>query len=196
MRQASLKRYTTETNISVTLSLEGTGRVEVTTGSGFLDHMLTLFARHGGFDLQLSCAGDTVVDYHHTTEDCGIVLGQAFAQALGDGRGITRYGSFLLPMDEALVLVVLDISGRCHLSYGLTPPTQKVGDFDTELVQEFMLGLCRSLGLTLHVKQLDGTNAHHILEAAFKGLGRAMGIAVSLDAKNNGQIPSTKGVLL
>lgn len=195
-RKSTITRNTTETQIKLTLSLDGAGKSTILTGSGFLDHMLTLLARHGRFDLSLACQGDTQVDYHHTTEDCGIALGQAFREALGDGRGITRYGSFLLPMDEALVLVALDISGRCHLSYDLTLPAQKVGDFDTELAEEFMLGLCRSLGLTLHIRQLAGQNTHHILEAAFKGLGRALAIAVSQDAKGQGEIPSSKGVLL
>lgn len=196
MRQASLKRETAETRIAITLSLDGTGMAEIATGCGFLDHMLILFAKHGRFDLTLACAGDTYVDDHHTVEDCGIALGQAFRQALGDGRGITRYGSFLLPMDETLVLTALDISGRSGLSYDLHPPAQKVGTFDTELAEEFMLGLCRSLGLTLHLRQLAGSNSHHILEAAFKGLGRAMAQAVAIDPNTAGEIPSSKGVLL
>ncbi len=195
-RTATITRKTAETDIRLTLVLDGTGEPRIDTGCGFLDHMLTLFARHGRFDLALTCRGDARVDYHHTTEDCGIALGQAFKEALGDGRGIARYGSFLLPMDEALVLAALDISGRCHLSYGLTPTAQKVGEFDTELAQEFFLGLCRNLGLTLHLTQFAGENAHHILEAAFKGLGRALAQAVSIDAKGAGEIPSTKGMLL
>ena len=193
MRQATVNRNTAETRIALSLLLEGSGRTEITTGCGFLDHMLRLFAAHGRFDLCLSCQGDIQVDAHHTTEDCGIVLGQAFAQALGDGRGIARYGSFLLPMDEALVMVALDISGRCHLAYDLEPAAQRVGDFDTELMREFLLGFCRNLGLTLHVRQLAGHNAHHLLEAAMKGLGRAMRMAVTLDGD---AIPSTKGMLL
>ena len=196
MRQATIARKTAETNITLSLSLDGSGQAEIATGCGFLDHMLTLLAKHGRFDLRLVCQGDTQVDDHHTVEDCGIVLGQAFAKALGDGRGITRYGSFLLPMDEALVLISLDISGRCHLGYGLTPPAQKVGTFDTELAQEFMLALCRSLGLTLHLVQMAGTNSHHILEAAFKGLGRALAIAVAIDPRGADEIPSSKGMLL
>lgn len=196
MRQATLARDTAETRIALTLALDGTGSSTLLTGVGFLDHMLTLFAKHGRFDLQLTCDGDTVVDDHHTVEDCGIALGQAFAKALGDGRGITRYGSYLLPMDEALVLVALDISGRCHLTYDVVLPAQKVGTFDTELAEEFLLGLCRSLGLTLHVKQLAGHNTHHILEAVFKGLGRAMAMAVAIDARAAGEIPSSKGLLL
>lgn len=196
MRQASIERNTSETQIRAALLLEGRGDASVDTGCGFLDHMLTLLARHGGFDLSLTCRGDTRVDYHHTVEDCGIALGQAFAKALGERKGITRYGSFLLPMDEALVQVALDISGRCHLSYGLRPPTQKVGDFDTELAREFMLGLCRAMGLTLHLTQLAGENSHHILEAAYKGLGRALAIAVAVDPRQEGRVPSTKGVLV
>ncbi len=195
-RTANIDRKTTETNIALALALDGMGNASINTGCGFLDHMLTLFARHGRFDLTLTCSGDTRVDYHHTTEDCGIALGQAFAKALGDSRGIVRYGNILLPMDEALVMAALDISGRCYLAYGLSPTAQKVGDFDTELAQEFFMGFCRSLGLTLHLRQLAGENAHHILEAAFKGVGRALAQAVSIDAKGADQIPSTKGILL
>jgi Imidazoleglycerol-phosphate dehydratase len=195
MRQATISRRTAETDIHLTLSLNGKGKAEVATGCGFLDHMLTLFTVHGSFDLTLSCIGDTQVDFHHTTEDIGIVLGCAFAEALGDKRGITRYGSLLLPMDEALVLVALDISGRNCLSYDLAIPSQKVGTFDTELTQEFFLGLCRSMGLTLHIKMLGGINSHHIIEAAFKGLGRALGQAVAIDEKNANIVPSTKGIL-
>lgn len=195
MRQATITRNTTETRITLTLRVDGGGEADIQTGCGFLDHMLTLFARHGCFDLTLRCDGDTRVDDHHTVEDCGIALGQALREALGDFRGITRYGSFLLPMDEALVLVALDISGRSCLAYGLSPLAQKVGTFDTELVREFMLALCRNLEMTLHLKQLAGTNAHHIIEAAYKGLGRALAIAVSLDPRQAGKIPSTKGVI-
>ena len=195
-RRGTINRKTAETDIALTLALDGAGEARVSTGCGFLDHMLAQLTRHGRFDLQLTCRGDAQVDYHHITEDCGIALGQAFAQALGDGRGIARYGSFLLPMDEALVLAALDISGRCHLSYELAPAAQTVGDFDTELVQEFFWGLCRGLGLTLHLRQLAGGNAHHILEAAFKGVGRALCLAVEMDARAAGRIPSTKGVLL
>lgn len=197
MREATITRKTAETDIALTLTLDGTAQAaDIQTGVGFLDHMLTLFARHGRFGLSLRCDGDTQVDDHHTVEDCGIALGQAFARALGEGRGITRYGSCLLPMDEALVMVALDISGRCCLRYSLTPPAQKVGTFDVELAPEFLLGLCRSLGLTLHVRQLDGTNTHHILEAAFKGLGHALAQAVAIDPHAADAIPSTKGVLL
>ena len=195
MRTAAIRRDTKETQIELTLNLDGAGTSQIATGCGFLDHMLTLFARHGDFDLSVTCQGDTQVDYHHTVEDIGIVLGQAFADALGDKRGIRRYGSFLLPMDEALVLCALDLSGRCSLNYDAQIPTEKVGDFDTELVEEFLWGLCRSLCLTLHVKQLAGTNSHHIIEAMFKGLGRAMSQACSIDETFRDEIPSTKGVL-
>lgn len=195
MRTGSISRKTAETDITLSLNLDGTGKSELTTGIGFFDHMLTLLSRHGSFDLTLSCKGDLMVDGHHTVEDVGICLGAALREALGDKRGITRYGSFLLPMDEALVLTALDISGRAHLSYGLTIPTQKVGAFDTELTEEFLLGLCRSMGLTLHVKQLAGTNSHHIIEAAFKGLGRSLQQAVAIDAAHADEVPSTKGML-
>jgi len=195
MRSASIDRKTSETNISLTLNLDGTGKTEIATGVGFLDHMLTLFARHGRFDLTVTCAGDTHVDDHHTVEDIAIVLGSALAEALGNKAGITRYGSFLLPMDEALVLCALDISGRATLRYGLNPPSQKVGTFDTELVEEFFMGFTRAAGVTLHLRQLDGTNSHHILEAAFKGFGRALRQAVAIDPALNGEIPSTKGVI-
>ena len=195
MRTGTIARKTAETDIALTLSLDGAGKSVISTGVGFLDHMLTLFARHGSFDLDVSCKGDLAVDGHHSVEDIGICLGQAFREALGNKRGIVRYGSFLLPMDEALVLVALDISGRAHLSYGLSIPAQKVGEFDTELVEEFLLGFCRSMGLTLHVKQLAGTNSHHIIEAAFKGLGRALKQAAAVDKDHADEIPSTKGIL-
>ncbi|HIV86559.1 MAG TPA: imidazoleglycerol-phosphate dehydratase HisB [Candidatus Pygmaiobacter gallistercoris] len=194
MRQATVARKTNETDIQLTLTLEGeTSRID--TGCGFLDHMLELFARHGGFGLELSCKGDTRVDYHHTVEDIGIVLGEAFRQALGDKRGINRYGSFLLPMDEALVLVAVDLSGRTTCCCELQLPAPKVGDFDTELGEEFFLGFCRGGEFTLHLRQLAGKNTHHILEAAFKGFGRAMAIAVALDSRHPDTLPSTKGVL-
>ena len=195
MRQSAITRKTAETDVSLTLNLDGTGRSSVDTGVGFLDHMLTLFARHGRFDLTVTCRGDTYVDDHHSTEDVGIALGDAFRDALGDKRGITRYGSELLPMDEALVLCAVDISGRCTLRYGLTPPAQKVGTFDTELAEEFFMAFCRAAAVTLHLRQLDGTNTHHILEAAFKGFGRAMRKAVAVDDAAAGEIPSTKGVI-
>ncbi|MBQ3277263.1 MAG: imidazoleglycerol-phosphate dehydratase HisB [Oscillospiraceae bacterium] len=195
MRSAEIKRKTAETDVALTLSLDGTGRTDIATGVGFLDHMLTLFARHGRFDLTVRCQGDTWVDGHHSVEDVGIVLGEAFAAAVGDKRGIGRYGSMLLPMDEALVLCAVDISGRSMLRYSLQLPAARVGDFDTELAEEFFLAFTRSAGVTLHLRQLDGTNTHHILEAAFKGFGRALRQACALDPSLGDEIPSTKGVL-
>lgn len=195
MRSATINRKTAETDIQLTLTLDGSGTSTIDSGCGFLDHMLTLFSRHGGFDVTLSCKGDTNVDDHHSCEDIGIALGSAFKAALGDFRGICRYGSMLLPMDEALVQVVLDVSGRACLVFDMPLPTQKVGTFDTELVEEFFLGFCRNLGLTLHLHEIAGSNTHHIIEAAFKGFGRALSQAVAIDAKNPNVIPSTKGVL-
>ena len=195
MRTAEINRKTNETDIKLTLNLDGTGRSEIATGCGFLDHMLTLFARHGGFDLTVSCKGDTYVDYHHTVEDIGIALGDAFKSALGDMRGITRYGSFILPMDEALIMTAVDISGRAHLSYDLIIPAQKVGDFDTELAEEFYLGFVRHAAVTLHIKELSGTNSHHIIEGAFKSVARSLAAAVKIDENRRDEIPSTKGVL-
>ena len=195
MRTAEINRKTNETDIKLRLNLDGTGKSEINTGCGFLDHMLTLFARHGGFDLTVSCKGDTKVDYHHTVEDIGIALGDAFKSALGDMRGITRYGSFILPMDESLIMTAVDISGRSHLSYGLTIPAQKVGDFDTELTEEFYLGFVRHSAITLHIKQLSGTNSHHIIEGAFKSVARSLAAAVKIDENHKNEIPSTKGVL-
>jgi imidazoleglycerol-phosphate dehydratase len=195
MRTATIARKTAETYITLTLTLEGTGKADARTGVGFLDHMLTLFARHGHFDLAVTCQGDNQVDDHHSVEDIAIALGTAFAQALGDKRGIVRYGSMLLPMDEALVLCAVDISGRSCLRYGLTIPTQKVGTFDTELVEEFFTAFTRAAGVTLHLRQLDGTNTHHIIEAAFKGFGRALSQAAAIDQAYADEIPSTKGVL-
>ena len=196
MRNFEINRETRETDISLYLELDGTGKSEISTGCGFMDHMLTLFASHGCFDLNVSCDGDVEVDYHHSVEDIGICLGKAFAAALGDCRGITRYGSMLLPMDEALIMTAVDISGRDCLVYGLDIPTEKVGDFDTELVEEFMIAFVRNAGITLHVKQLAGTNSHHIIEGAFKSLARALRIAVAIDEKRAGEIPSTKGNLI
>jgi len=195
MRTAELTRTTAETDIRLSLALDGTGKSSVDTGCGFLDHMLTLFARHGRFDLTLTCKGDVNVDYHHTTEDVGIVLGQAFALSLGEKRGIRRYGSMLLPMDEALILCAVDLSGRAHLEYALDIPTQKVGDFDTELTKEFFLGFVRSAACTLHLRQMAGENSHHIIEGAFKAFGRAMREAVAVDEAFRDEIPSTKGML-
>ena len=195
MRTAEIARKTAETDIRLTLALDGSGRSEIDSGCGFLDHMLTLVARHGRFDLTLKCDGDTNVDYHHTTEDIGIVLGQAFAEALGDKRGIRRYGSMLLPMDEALILCALDLSGRAYLGYELDIPTEKVGDFDTELTKEFFYGFARSAAATLHLRQVAGENSHHIIEGAFKAFGRAMKEAVAIDEAYRDEIPSTKGLL-
>ena len=196
MRKALIKRDTTETKIVLSLELDGTGRHEIDTGCGFLDHMLELFARHGRFDLTVKCDGDMRVDAHHTTEDIAIVLGRAFDQALGERRGINRYGYTILPMDEALILAAVDISGRACLGYGLEIPAQKVGDFDTELTKEFLLALTRSLGAAIHVRQLAGENSHHIIEGTFKALARAMRQAVAIDGQFPGEIPSTKGTIV
>ena len=193
MRVSERTRNTAETKIQLKLNLDGTGKADIDTGVGFLNHMLTLFAAHGKFDLTVKCAGDVEVDDHHSVEDIGICLGQAFQAALGDKRGITRYGSFLLPMDEALILSAVDISGRSCLCYGLNIPTEKIGTFDTELVEEFFLGFTRNCPMSLHLRQLAGTNSHHIVEGAFKSVGRALKAAVALDGSND--IPSTKGVL-
>lgn len=195
MRTAELKRVTAETDIVLSVNLDGSGTSSVATGCGFLDHMLTLFARHGRFDLSVACRGDTDVDYHHTTEDIGIVLGGAFAQALGEKRGIRRYGSMLLPMDEALLLCALDLSGRAYLGWDLEIPTQKVGDFDTELTKEFFWGFTRAAACTLHLRSLAGENSHHIIEGAFKAFGRALRQAVAIEEAYRDEIPSTKGTL-
>ena len=195
MRQATVDRKTNETNVSVALILEGHGRADIQTGVGFMDHMLQLFCYHGNFDLAIRCAGDTQVDDHHSVEDIGIALGMAFSQALGDKAGIARYGNFLLPMDEALVLCAVDLSGRDALGYQVQIPTEKVGAFDTELVKEFMLAFARNLKAAIHFHQLAGENSHHIIEAMFKGLGRCMGQAVGMDAARVGQVPSSKGTL-
>ena len=195
MRSAEIKRKTAETDISLTLELDGSGKGSIRSGCGFLDHMLTLFAAHGGFDLALSCTGDTYVDYHHTVEDIGIALGKAFCMALGEKRGICRYGSIILPMDEALLLAAVDLSGRDCLGYALAIPTEKVGDFDTELTREFWLGFVRNTGCSLHLRSLAGDNSHHIIEGAFKAAARAIKAAVKLDPDAADVIPSTKGVL-
>ena len=195
MRYAEIVRNTAETKINLTLNLDGTGNGDNSTGVGFLDHMLVLFAKHGRFDLTVSCQGDTWVDDHHTTEDVGIALGQAFKQALGDKKGITRYGNMILPMDEALILTAVDLSGRGYLGYDLQIPTQKVGTFDTELVEEFWLGFVRNAEATLHIRQMAGTNSHHIMEGAFKSAGRSLRAAVAIEAAFADEIPSTKGVL-
>lgn len=195
MRTSEIKRSTAETQIELKVDLDGTGKYDIDTGCGFLDHMLVLFARHGRFDLTVKCNGDTNVDYHHTVEDIGIVLGQAFAEALGNMAGIKRYGDIILPMDESLIMCAVDISGRAHLSLDLGSMPPKVGDFDTELVSEFLLGFVRNSKMTLHVNKLYGTNTHHIIEGSFKALGRVLSQAVSIDEKYIGEIPSTKGVL-
>lgn len=195
MRNAEIIRKTAETDITLSLSLDGDGKGTIDTGCGFLDHMLTLFSRHGSFDLNVKCIGDTQVDYHHTAEDIAICLGDAFKKALGDMKGITRYGSFILPMDESLILTAVDISGRSYLGYGLDIPTEKVGDFDTELTREFFEAFVRHAGVTLHIKQLSGYNSHHIIEGTFKSFARTMKQAVAIDEKNKDKIPSTKGVL-
>ena len=212
MRTANITRQTAETDITLTLNLDGEGKSTIDSGCGFLDHMLTLFAKHGGFDLTLTCVGDTYVDDHHTVEDIGISLGLAFSQALGDKKGITRYGSCVLPMDETLVLSAVDLSGRDFLGYALPIPdekvniqdglsmdlpipTKQVGSFDTELVEEFWLGFVRNAGATLHIRLLTGTNSYHIIEGTFKSVARTLRDAVAIDARFADAIPSTKGVL-
>ena len=195
MRTAQINRKTAETDISLKLNLDGKGKSLIASGCGFLDHMLILFARHAGVDLELSCKGDTFVDYHHTAEDIGICLGQAVKGALGDKRGIVRYGSMLLPMDEALILTAVDISGRGVLRFGLDIPAEKVGDFDTELVKEFFLAFVRESDITVHIRQLDGENSHHIIEGTFKSFARSLRQAVATDEKFKDEIPSTKGVI-
>ena len=195
MRSATIARKTGETDISLTLNLDGKGESSIQTGCGFLDHMLTLFAKHGRFDLSISCKGDTEVDDHHTVEDIGISLGKAFQEALGEKRGIVRYGNMILPMDEALILSAADLSGRGHLSYALDIPTEKVGTFDTELVEEFWLGFVRCAGITLHITKLAGSNSHHIIEGAFKSVARSLRAAVSIDPAFADDIMSTKGIL-
>ena len=195
MRISEIKRKTAETDISLYLNIDGSGVSVINTGCGFLDHMLTLFAKHARFDLNVECTGDTNVDYHHTVEDIGIVLGQAFSEALNDKRGINRYGNMFLPMDESLILSAGDISGRGHLEYELNIPTQTVGDFDCELVKEFWYGFVRKAEITLHIHKIAGYNSHHIIEGAFKSVGRSLKDAVSLDKKFIDEVPSTKGVL-
>lgn len=195
MRTAELSRKTAETDIRLSLKLDGTGYSELNSGCGFLDHMLTLFAKHSGFDLTVTCKGDTYVDYHHTVEDIGIALGQAFKTALGDKKGIERYADTYLPMDETLVLSAVDISGRSVLRYAVEIPAQKVGDFDTELCEEFWQAFVREAGLALHLRLLDGTNSHHIIEGVFKSTARTLRKAVAIDVQFADVIPSTKGVL-
>ena len=195
MREISIRRNTNETQIVLSLNLDGTGKAAIDSGCGFLDHMLELFARHGDFDLTVKCDGDTKVDYHHSVEDIGICLGKAFTEALGDKRGITRYGQFLLPMDETLVLCACDLSGRDYLGWGVELPSMTVGDFDTELAEEFWLAFVRNCPASIHIRQMAGKNTHHILEAIFKGMGRTLKMAVAMDEKHLNEIPSTKGTL-
>lgn len=195
MRKAEVNRKTAETDIVLSLELDGTGKSVIDTGCGFMDHMLTLFASHGRFDLNVTCKGDTYVDYHHSVEDIGIALGKAFKEALGDKRGIHRYGDTILPMDEALILSAVDFSGRSYLGFNLTIPTEKVGDFDTELVEEFWMGFVRQAECAIHFRQLSGKNSHHIIEGAYKSIGRSLRQAVAIDQEFSGEIPSTKGVL-
>ncbi len=195
MRKAELSRKTKETDICLRLNLDGAGNSNIQSGCGFLDHMLTLFAKHAGYDLEVSCDGDKEVDFHHTTEDIGIALGKAFLSALGDKRGITRYGDSVLPMDESLIAAAVDISGRDYLSFAMNIPAEKVGDFDTELCEEFFMAFVREAKITLHLTQLAGKNSHHLIEGAFKAAARAMGKATAIDEKRKDEIPSTKGVL-
>ena len=195
MRTAEIKRKTAETDVYLKLNLDGTGVAYIDTGCGFLDHMLTLFTKHAHYDLTVKCVGDTNVDYHHTVEDVAICLGKAFLEALLDQKGIVRYGDKVLPMDEALILAAVDISGRDYLGYALDIPSYRVGDFDTELCEEFMKAFVREAKLTLHVRQLAGTNSHHIIEGAFKAIGRAISAATAIDERFKDEVPSTKGVL-
>lgn len=195
MRRSEIRRKTAETDIELTLVLDGTGKNTISTGCGFLDHMLTLFACHGRFDLDVKCEGDTCVDFHHTVEDVGIALGTAFAEALGDKRGITRYGNMILPMDEALIMTAVDLSGRSYLGYDMAAPTEKVGAFDTELVKEFWLAFVRCAACSLHIRMLAGENSHHIIEGAFKSAARSLREAVAIDPAFADQIPSSKGAL-
>jgi len=195
MRTAKIERKTAETDIKLLLDLDGSGKSNINTGCGFLDHMLTLFASHGRFDLEILCKGDTYVDYHHTVEDIGIALGTAFYKALGDKRGIRRYGDIILPMDEALILTAVDFSGRSHLDFLCEMPCQKVGDFDTELVEEFWLGFVREAKCALHIRRISGRNTHHIIEGAFKAAARCLSAATGIDERFGDEIPSTKGVL-
>ena len=195
MRSAVLERKTSETQIKLSLDIDGSGTSEISSGIGFLDHMLTLFAKHSGFNLEVSCTGDTYVDDHHSCEDIGIVLGSALREALGDKRGISRYGDILLPMDEALILCACDVSGRSCLVFDADFPTEKIGSFDTELVQEFFEAFTRSSGITLHIRKLSGANSHHIAEGIFKAFARCLAKACGIDEKRKDEIPSTKGVI-
>ena len=195
MRSAVLERKTSETQIKLSLDIDGSGTSEISSGIGFLDHMLTLFAKHSGFNLEVSCTGDTYVDDHHSCEDIGIVLGSALREALGDKRGISRYEDIILPMDEALILCACDVSGRSCLVFDVDFPTEKIGSFDTELVQEFFEAFTRSSGITLHIRKLSGANSHHIAEGIFKAFARCLAKACGIDEKRKDEIPSTKGVI-
>ena len=195
MRISEIARKTGETDIKLWLNLDGSGKSEIASGCGFLDHMLTLFSKHSGFDLNVNCKGDAEVDFHHTAEDIGITLGKAFFEALGDKRGIVRYGDIMLPMDETLIAAAVDISGRSYLAMNLDIPAEKVGDFDTELCEEFWLAFVRDAKLTLHVRQMAGKNSHHIIEGVFKAVARVLGKAACVDSNRKDEIPSTKGVL-
>ncbi len=195
MREANINRKTAETDIQLTLNIDGTGKADIKTGCGFLDHMMTLFAKHSRMDITLVCQGDTYVDDHHTVEDIGICLGQAMTQALGEKRGINRYGSTILPMDEALILSAVDLSGRAMLVYDMNIPAEKVGTFDTELCEEFFWAFVRNAACTLHIKQMAGSNSHHIMEGAFKSVARSLREAVTIDPAFADEVPSTKGVL-
>ncbi len=195
MRTATIERKTKETDIKLSINLDGKGNSNIETGCGFLDHMLTLFAKHGRFDLDIKCTGDTYVDFHHTAEDVAIVLGTAFKEALGEMRGINRYADIILPMDESLIMCAVDISGRSYLGFEAQFPSRKIGDFDTELVEEFLLGFVRNAEITLHIKKLAGTNSHHIAEGIYKALARVMASAVKINGEYKDEIPSTKGVI-
>lgn len=195
MREAKISRKTAETDIDLYLNLDGSGKSEINSGNGFFDHMLTLFAKHARFDLDVTCKGDVYVDFHHSAEDIGIVLGDAFSKAIGNMAGITRYADTTLPMDESLILTAVDISGRGYLNFDLSIPNEKIGDFDTELVEEFFMAFVRRANITLHIKQLEGKNAHHIVEGTFKSFARTMRKAVEIDENFKNEIPSTKGVL-
>ena len=195
MRRKKIVRDTKETKIVLALEIDGTGAYEINTGCGFLNHMMELFTRHGRFDIAVDCNGDTEVDYHHTVEDIGIALGSAFKESLGDKKGIYRYGSMILPMDEALIMCAVDVCGRASVNFDVNIPSEKVGDFDTELVKEFVIAFAREMGLTVHIKQIDGENTHHIIEAIFKSLGRALRQACAIETEYADEIPSTKGVL-
>lgn len=195
MRNSNINRKTSETDINISIDIDGSGKYNINSGCGFLDHMLTLFSRHGRFDLDVSCKGDTYVDYHHTVEDIGIALGQAFSKAVGDKRGIIRYADAIIPMDETLILCALDISGRGELYCELNIPTEKVGDFDTQLCEEFWRAFSRDAGITLHLRQITGINSHHIIEGTFKAVARCLRCALAVDEKFYNEIPSTKGII-